>query len=82
MMTTLLPELARLETNAEARSAACSAGVRYIFRGAKPTHETYLKPPYLHRHLPSLHELQRSPSLEQVFASGEAFIFRVRPDVC
>ncbi|MBI4492732.1 MAG: hypothetical protein HY690_08085 [Chloroflexi bacterium] len=67
----VLANVAALERVPEARAAACGLGVRYVYRGAAGT-------AYEPRHFPSLEDLRRSTGLEQVFASGEAAIFRVR----
>ena len=60
-----------LELAPESELAACALDVRYVFYGSKVTEwET--------RHWPALAELQRSSTLEQVFASGSAVVFRTR----
>lgn len=67
----VLSNVADLDAVPEARGAACSLGARWVFRGARGT-------AYQPRRFPSLAELRRSPGLEEVFASGEAAVFRVR----
>lgn len=66
----LLAKIAALDRDPQVRAAACAAGVRYVFRGAAQT-------VYEPRSFPSLAELRRSPALEEVFASGEAAVFRL-----
>jgi hypothetical protein len=61
--------IGHLELEPESELAACALDVRYVFYGSKVTEwET--------RHWPALAELQRSSTLEQVFASGGAVVFR------
>ena len=51
--------------------AACHLRIGYIYRGASNS-------PSEHRQFPALETLRASPALEEVFASGQAAIFRPR----
>lgn len=64
----LLNNLTKLETLPE----LCDGRVRYLFRGAVGT-------VYENRHFPPLDQLRASPSLQEVFTSGQAALFRVTP---
>ena len=68
----ILGNLTRLDAVPEARAAACALGVEYVYHGASGT-------AWEPRHFPSAEALRESPALEEVFASGDAVVFRVRP---
>lgn len=67
----ILANIGKLESLPEASTAACQLHVRYVFRGAAGT-------VYEPRSFPPLEELRRSTSLEEVFSSGEAAVYRTR----
>jgi hypothetical protein len=50
---------------------ACGAHIEYVYRGARTS-------AWDARRFPPLPELRASPALEEVFASGEAVVFRTR----
>ena len=64
--------IASLGADPEIRDAACALGVEYVFSGAKGT--GFYEP----KRFPPVAELRASPWLEEVFASGDAAIFRAR----
>jgi hypothetical protein len=51
--------------------AACGAHIEYVYRGARAS-------AWDARRFPPLTELRASPSLQEVFSSGEAVVFRTR----
>jgi uncharacterized protein DUF6541 len=67
----ILDNITRLDTVPEARAAACALGVEYVYHGASGT-------AWEPRHFPSSEALRQSQALEEVFASGDAVVFRVR----
>jgi hypothetical protein len=67
----VVSNIGRLELAPESEHAACALGVQYVFHGSKVTL-------WENRHFPPLADLQRSPGLQEVFASGDAVIFKVR----
>jgi hypothetical protein len=67
----ILENVATLGAAPEAAAAACRLGVRYVYRGAAGTR-------YESRSFPPVAVLRASSTLEEVFASGEAVVFRTR----
>jgi hypothetical protein len=73
----ILENPSRLHEVPEAADAACARNVRYVYHGSAGTPDVHARPERMLRHFPSVDELRRSPSLEEVFTSGEAVVFRV-----
>jgi hypothetical protein len=67
----LRAHLDSLDSRADVRAAACSLGVRYVFRGEGNSPSEY-------REFPSLDALRRISALEEIFSSGQAALFRTR----
>jgi len=67
----VVSNIARLDQVPEAAAAACALGVRYVYYGAKNT-------AWQVREFPSIDALIASPALEEVFARGDAVVFRLR----
>jgi hypothetical protein len=67
----IIDNIGHLDTVPAARDEACRRNVRYVYYGAKNTD-------WQARAFPPLSELQAAPSLETVFSSGEATVFRLR----
>jgi hypothetical protein len=67
----VLDSIAQLDTVRVSESAACALGVAYVFHGSQAT-------AWEPRHFPPLAVLQQSPSLEEVFHSGGAAVFKTR----
>ena len=69
----VLDNIARLDSVPEARAEACALQVAYVYRGAKNSG-------WQQRSFPSLAELRAASGLQEVFASGEAVVFKTRLD--
>jgi hypothetical protein len=67
----ILDNIGHLDASPQSLAAACALDVGYVYDGAKATG-------WEPRHWPPLSELQRSPSLEEVFTSGRAVVFKTR----
>jgi hypothetical protein len=67
----VIADVDRLDQVPESAAAACALGVRYVYHGAENS-------AWQARSFPTVDELSASPALEQVFASGEAAVFRLR----
>jgi hypothetical protein len=67
----VVANVGQLDQVPEAAAAACRLHVRYAYHGA---HNSAWQP----RQFPSVETLRASPALEEVFASGEAAVFRLR----
>jgi hypothetical protein len=65
----LRASVGQLDSRPDVRGAACTLGVRYVFRGEGQS-------PSELRQFPPLTELRASSALEEVFHSGDAAIFR------
>jgi hypothetical protein len=63
--------ITQLDRVPEAQAAACSLHADYVYRGARES-------AWDARQFPPLETLRASPSLEEVFSSGEAVVFRTR----
>jgi hypothetical protein len=67
----ILSNIGQLESVPEARAAACTLGVRYVYVGAHGTRWEV-------RHFPPTDVLRRSTALEEAFSYGEAVVFATR----
>jgi hypothetical protein len=67
----IVDTIARLDQEPAAMAAACERDARYVYRGSRASE-------WDARRFPSLAELRASPSLEEVYSSGEAVVFRTR----
>jgi hypothetical protein len=65
----LRSNLGQIDSRTDVREAACSLGVRYVFRGSTNS-------PSEHRQFPPLEQLRQDPGLQEVFSSGQSAIFR------
>ncbi len=74
----VLKNIGNISGDDAARDAACSLGVRYVYRGSKGTTDALVKYELLYRQFPPLDELRQSTALEEVFSSGGTSVFRVR----
>jgi len=67
----VLDNVERLDRTPDAEAAACALKVAYVYRGAHPS--AWDAPRF-----PPLSELRASPALGEVFASGDAVVFRMQ----
>ena len=66
----ILQNLLDLDAAPAVRARACALGVEYVYVGARPL-------PFDEHVLPERGALERAPNLEEVFASGDAAVFRL-----
>jgi hypothetical protein len=67
----VIGNVARLDRTPDAAAEVCARNIAYVYHGAHASE-------WDARRFPPLTELRASPALEEVFASGEAVVFRVR----
>jgi hypothetical protein len=67
----VLDNIGRPVPSPESQTAACALGARYVFHGSRST-------AWERRHFPPLPGLEQSQSLEEVFVSGGAVLFKMR----
>jgi hypothetical protein len=67
----IVDNVGRLDQVPAAAAAACAAKVKYVYRGSRASE-------WDKRRFPPLADLRTSTALDDVFASGEAAVYRVR----